>query len=259
MSNIPPPPDDQSSSNYPRESYLGGPRTPGGSIDFAVIGEAFEIFKRNWQPFVICAVLLVAIYGVSFFASFMIQSSVLFTDNAAVGIVARLVGNVISGAILWILAVFALAGFFNLALKSAQGQTIDVNDAFVALKAPLPFLLAGLLVGVLTSLGIFAFYIGTFIVGGLVMFTYPFMLVDRLAPVDALKMSFETLKPHWLMAAIFYLVTSIIGGIGILACGLGLLVTLPLAYIAQALVFRDLVLRPREGYLGMAAPTPPTP
>lgn len=49
------------------------------------------------------------------------------------------------------------------------------------------------------------------------------------------------LRSQWLMATLFYFVAAIIGFAGIILCGVGVILTLPIAFLSIALLYDDLV------------------
>ena len=87
-----------------------------------------------------------------------------------------------------------------------------------------------------------------FVVYGLLMLTLPLIIDRNMGVIEAMNESWNTLKNDWLNATVFHFVIFVIGYIGIVACGIGLLFTLPLYFLAVASVYRDFYLgRPVEG------------
>jgi uncharacterized membrane protein len=76
------------------------------------------------------------------------------------------------------------------------------------------------------------------VVGGLLMFALPLVADKRMDGIEAMKLSVETLKDEWLMAAVFSLVLGLIATVGLLACGVGILVAGPVILLAEALLYR---------------------
>jgi hypothetical protein len=77
--------------------------------------------------------------------------------------------------------------------------------------------------------------------------------------IDAIKASIEVTKRDWIMFTIFAVALYIIAIAGSLACGVGVLATLPLLFLGHALAYRDLVGIPGAQMEGqfMAPPPPP--
>jgi uncharacterized membrane protein len=67
--------------------------------------------------------------------------------------------------------------------------------------------------------------------------------------MDAVNLSYNTLKKDLVMATIFYLVVGICAELGGIICGIGAIFTIPVMPIAIAMLYRD--------YLGFANPPMP--
>ena len=215
------------------------------SIDFNVIVQAFEIVKKQWQPFVTAGLLTFgAIFAVIMVFYMLLFGTVLVASQkpGAVFVMFPLMAILYLG--IFFISALAQAGFASMALKCIRSETVVVSDFLVPLKTPVPFLLAALIVTVATMAGVVACIVGSYVAAGLLMFVFPFMIDKKLSPMDAAKASFEALKPQWLMAACFWLVAGIVGGLGGIACGVGAVFTLPITYVAMALVYRDLCMTP---------------
>jgi uncharacterized membrane protein len=223
---------------------------PQRQINFNAIGDAFNIVTKNWQPFVIAGLLMVVTVGiVAVLFQFLIFASIMAGGNAGIFVLMLMSACMFIG--IWTLISIFQAGIYRMAFRAIQGETPEVNDVFIALKNPGPYLVAGLLVGLCIGIGELFCYIPGLIAGGLLMFTIPFILEKGLAPVDAMKASVDTLKAQWLMATLFFLVAAIVGGLGAIACGIGAIFTMPITYVAIALTFRNLT------EAGAAAPEAP--
>lgn len=253
-------------TEYPRGpgAGMGGPMrgTPRGAVDLAAIGEAFELMKANWTPFALATVIAgIAYYAIVFVVSlpFAVSAAVLQSkveDPTAI-LMAQLPGTIVQSAVGSVLMGIILGGMANMTLALLRGETVTVNHFFKVIPKAHLFMAYGFLYTVLTYLGLIGCFVGSIVVAGLLM-TSPLFMVDKeMGPVDAIKASFNALKGEWLMATVFYFVASLVAGIGLLACGVGVLFTAPLAALAIAIVYRDVT------YVGMqyapAAPTAPGP
>lgn len=163
-------------------------------------------------------------------------------------------------------AVF-LAGFYRMALRQMRGEPISAAGAFSAFPQALPLavvavcvagsvaLLQGLLLGLLHLTGMPAAgavsiagllaVIPSVVVQGLLMFA-PLLVLDKNASaVDAILGSIRLLRGQWLMGVLFYFIAALIGGVGIMLCGIGAIATYPLFLISVAV-----------GYLALTQPPP---
>lgn len=70
----------------------------------------------------------------------------------------------------------------------------------------------------------------------------PYLIIDKgMEPIEALNAAGEITKGYWLELGLFVLCIAGINFLGILAFGLGLLVTIPVTFLAHAWVYRSFV------------------
>ncbi|MGV0798499.1 hypothetical protein ABQF26_16100, partial [Mycolicibacterium elephantis] len=100
--------------------------------------------------------------------------------------------------------------------------------------------IAGLIVGILTSIGMFLCVIPGLIVSIFTMFTIVALLDRNLAPIDAIKTSFNIVKENFGQALLTWLVMLVIAAVGALLCGVGLLVAIPLVILIEVYAYRKL-------------------
>jgi len=212
---------------------------PQKTINFSVFGEAFEIIKNRWQPFAIATLLsLVALVIVEGVFYVPLAAVILGARNSAIFIIFPIYALLFF--VIYVMLGLIQAGLMNMSLKTIRNESVELSDFLEPIKTPVPFAIAAILLTVCTMIGYIGCGIGAIIVAGLTMFTIPLMLDQKLAPMDALKRSVEILKTQWLMAACFVFVAMLIAEIGAMACGIGMLFTIPVAYLAIALCYRDL-------------------
>lgn len=231
-------------------------------INFNVINEAFSIVKDRWQPFVLGGLFGVIAIGIIQFILSSIMVALGFIGGSRPASMLLLLPVILVMAVLMFAVVSLVqAGLVSMGLKAARGETLESGDVFYAFKNPVPFLVSGSIIGLGTVIGNYLCVLPGLVFAGLTMFTTSFMVDQKLAPMDAIKASIETLKSQWLMAAIFVLIAGLVSMIGSVACGIGVLFTLPIGFVAIVLCYRDLVLAP--GATVASAPysaqvTPPT-
>lgn len=227
--------------------YVQYPRPPVKEIDFGVISEGFNLIWRNLLPFGIasfCSMLVVI--GVSQLTSLMLVPILgdAPTNTTDLSLLYAYIGkqyafsipiNVLSGAVV---SPFYLA-MAMMALKLARGQTVDVNDAFSGFSRFGQVFGLYVLVQLAVYIGFLFCCFPMFILGGLLMFAMPIMADRNIGPVEAIKESVLLLKDHWLMATLFYFVIGLCSGLGVLACCVGIIVSMPLLYVCPVLVYRD--------------------
>lgn len=70
----------------------------------------------------------------------------------------------------------------------------------------------------------------------------PYLIIDKgMEPIEALNTAGEITKGYWLELGLFVLCIAGINFLGVLAFGLGLLVTIPVTFLAHAWVYRSFV------------------
>jgi len=206
--------------------------TPQRQINFEVFKAAWKLFEKN--PAVWLVTTLVVVVAVS------IPMLIL---SMAVPFIGGFLGS--------IPMLILLVGLFRMALKQIAGGEISVGDAFDVKDVLAPAAIAAVLFLVGTTIGFTLLIIPGFVIGGLLLFTFPLIADGKCKDgLEAVKLSFETLQSELLMAAVFYLLQSIILTAGLLFCGIGVFVAGPIIVLAQALLYR--------GYFPEKAAAPPT-
>lgn len=102
--------------------------------------------------------------------------------------------------------------------------------------------LAVVVVGVLV--GYVLLIVPGIVFGFLAAFAVHHVVEDDLGPLDAVRASIRTVRGDWLHALAIVFVTSVLAGVGFYACGIGVVVSAPVAMIAQLHGFRRLTGRP---------------
>lgn len=155
-----------------------------------------------------------------------------FKENAVPLILAILCAN-----LLFIIPLagigLGMAGALLVGTKVARGEAAVVGDAFVAFQRPVDHIMIGLLQlsGLLLCL-----------VGGLVtapLFYQGHMLVIEKGMTwqEAMNTCIEQLKPNWLGWTIYWFVLMLVAQLGVLACCVGVFVTVPIVAVAQGYAY----------------------
>ena len=205
--------------------------TPQRQINFEVFKGAWKLFEKTPAVWLVTILLLVVAVGI---------------PTLLLGWLIPFVGQFLGQ----IPALILSCGVLRMAFKQIRGDEISVGDAFDVADIIAPAAIAGVLFMLATTIGSFLLVIPGLIVAGLLLFTFPLIADGKCKDgIEALKLSFETLKSEWLMATAFVLVEAILMVAGILFCGVGLLVAAPIIVLAQALLYR--------GYFPEQAAAPP--
>ena len=139
---------------------------------------------------------------------------------------------------------FIMAGLMSFVLKVARGAPYSFADLFGGAPIFVSVLVANLISTLAIGIGfVFLVVPGVILALGLCM-TIP-LIVDRgLGPVDALGESWRLTDGHKANLFIFGLIAFGLGIAGVCACGVGLLLVLPLLYIAHMYIYLKLTGQP---------------
>jgi uncharacterized membrane protein len=142
-----------------------------------------------------------------------------------------------------------LIGMHIVCWRVLLGGRADVGDLFKGFNWFVPSLVACLLIAVFTFLGLIACLVGALVVMAMFQFTYLFIVDRNMDFWPAMQASHAVVKQDYAGFLIFLLALIGINILGALACVVGLLVTIPIHYLAVTAAYQDLV--------GFASPAPP--
>jgi uncharacterized membrane protein len=211
------------------------PVPPPGSSDVqpADIGPAFSY---AWQKFTQYAGPLVLITLVVF-----VGTAILNGINFLVNRDSFTFGRFILSIVLW--AASALVGFaleygvVRAGLAVVEGREPTFAEAWNMDRFG-PFIVAAILRGLLVFVGLLLCVIPGIIVWFLTIFT-PFFVIDRnLAPMDAIANSVALVRRHAGKLVLFCLVAWLVYVAGAIVCLVGLLVSIPVALVATAYMYK---------------------
>ena len=260
--------------------YGGGYAPPTGRVDFAWLGQAWALFSAQAGIW-IGATLLFFLISTVLWLLWAIPSGTLATlqqayqailhpaayraptQNPLTGFAQSHIFAVLAGGYN---AVF-FGGFYRMALRQRRGEPISPLGLFSAFPQVMPLFMVGIVAPAVMGLvgGLCAWLLHLFlpltasvsivnavfglpdiVLEALLMFA-PLLVVDTGADAaDALLGSIRLLKGQWLIGVLFYFVAALIGGLGFLACGIGMIATYPLFLISVAV-----------GYLALTQQPPP--
>jgi len=133
------------------------------------------------------------------------------------------------------------AGVLYMFVRRIRGEDVQLGNMFDGFNiAPLPLLLAGLLVSVLTALGILLCVLPGIYLAVSYIFVLPIVIDKKLDFWPAMEVSRQVIHKHWWSMFLFAIVLILIICVGALACGLGLIVAMPVVFAAAMYVYEDL-------------------
>lgn len=191
-----------------------------------VLKEAWILFKKNLN-------LVLGLIGV-YFAYYVLQYVIgyIFQNSA--------IGSLISFIFIILFLVIQL-GAYNLVLKIVDGKKAALSDLYTYSNAGIKVLrniVAGLIVGFLVVIGLIFFIIPGIYIGVRLMF-FTYYIVDKDAGIiDSIKKSWELTKSGVINLFFFGLILLFINFLGMLFFGIGLAITMPLTFLATAIVYR---------------------
>jgi len=236
----------------------GYPPQHGQPFDISeAFGWAWNKFKHNTVPLIVATLLFgligLVVHGLVFVlmgganaTSTDIQGDYGASFAAGLGPTGTLVLSIVS----FVFGIFVQAAFLSGALDLADGRPVGIGSFF----KPRNFgnvILAGALLSVISAaldllslapsfvfavLSLVAIFIFTFFA----LFTIAFATDRALPPIDALRASFATVRANVGSTLMSFVVQFLLVLVGALLCGVGLLVTFPLALLIQVFTYRRL-------------------
>lgn len=201
---------------------------PAAEVNLSAVGEAFEHFKDNAGTWIL-AILIV--WGIGMIFSFLMNG---FSSRGA-----SVELSVLSVVSLISLIIYGLlyAGLFRMATRQMRGETVTIGDLFDFGDVALQAILGSILTSIIIYLGLILCIIPGLIFSGLLMFTFPLIVDQKMSALEAIATSFNTLKSQWLMATVFIIVIGFIAMLGFLFCVVGALITIPLALLSITVAY----------------------
>ncbi len=209
---------------------------------------AWNKFSKNAAativPLLIYLLVIVVIGGVFFAMAFSGQlplgggdsSNSDASTGAKVGLLVLLA---LIEVVLLLAGFYMQAAFLSGCLDIADGKPVTIGS-FVKPRNFGRVVLAALLITVGVIVGTVLCVIPKVIFGFLAYLTIPFVIDRSLSPLDALKASIATVRANVGGVLLSYLLQSAVVLVGELACGLGLIVAVPVASLIQVYTYRRL-------------------
>ncbi|HWU21446.1 MAG TPA: hypothetical protein VN088_07975 [Nocardioides sp.] len=244
MSQHPPPP------GPPNPEPYGAPQ-PSGAWDLgAAFNYAWAKFQANAAQMVLATAVLfvvtLVVGGIGFFvASLAIVSKHYECDPATYD--CRFTGGtpfflvmliyVILGIVVMVIQQIFAAGIARASLGVTEGRPFSAAEVF---RFDTNVILTGILVSVLSGVAAIFCYLP-----GLALFCMicwaPFFAIDKaMAPMDAIRASFAMVHANFSSAGVWFLIGLVIYFVGEAACGVGLLVAIPVIALGSAYTYRVL-------------------
>lgn len=191
----------------------------------------------------------------------------LFKPNMGLLIIAGLISSVVSGITVGLLAGPMEAGMFLLVSRLLKNDPVkpQAGDVFKGLDYFLQTLILVVICLVTASVLAWVPVLGQIVgllVGSVMMWGVLLVTFQKLSAIDALKKMFELIKTgEFTMPLLFGVVVSLISGLGVIACCVGVFFTIPLAYCMMGCCYETLFGEPgpAEGVVDAEVVRPPEP
>lgn len=207
---------------------MGNSGTP--LVRFDVIGQAWELYRAQLGAWAINSLVLVLAFAAVSVAIDQVASlfgaSVFWAPpRIALNVLNSALGYTVVGMMLYV------------AVRHVRGDTPTLDRLSEVLPKIGKLFVASLVMGVINAAAFALCVLPGLVTSGLLMFTLPLIVDQDAEPIEALQRSFEMLKTQWLMAALFHFVAALLGLVGIVACGVGVVFTVPLFLLSIALQY----------------------
>ena len=190
----------------------------------SLIKESFEVYKPLWKTF-LAIMAVFAVFGAMFN----------YLTAPAMGSAAF-----INSLILMLPALILGAGMIRYALAVVDGKPCAFADIFKAYDVIVPFFLVSAGYNAAVFLGTLLLIVPGVILSVRLLFATYVVIDGKAGVVDAFKMSFEKTKGLFWDISLLFVALIGVNIVGVLALGVGLLVTLPVTIIAMAKVYRGI-------------------
>jgi len=145
-----------------------------------------------------------------------------------------------------------LAAIIMLGIKRAGDHKISLSALFDYYIDVWPLVLASILMNLLIMLGLLFFILPGIYLGIAYIFTFPLIIDKRLGIWEAMELSRKAVSKRWFKFFVFNLLMIFIVLISAIPFGIGLIWTLPLAFISYGILYRKIF-----GFYGEEVPLNP--
>ncbi len=199
-----------------------------------------ETLKFSWRAFLDNALILVVLTILTLVVQLLFGAFSCGTDDVPDQDLTSGVSCTLFSVLYYLANVFIAMGFATIGLHAVQGDKITFKQFFSRFSKFFPFVIAMILYAIIVFVGLILFIVPG-IIWAIKFSMYPFMVLDKGANGwDALKLSSQaTHGVKWDLLGL-YAILILISLAGLLLFGLGLFITIPLTWIAQAHVFRKI-------------------
>jgi uncharacterized membrane protein len=165
----------------------------------------------------------------------------IYMDDLGNFLLAYIILSIINAVAFSLLTGPVMCGMMYMTLKKLRGEKVDLSDAFRGFDNFGYTFVAGIVYVVVLGVGALFLIIPAFILGALFIYMFPFLIDKKMRFEEAFRASVDLVKGNLLEHTLFFFVVSLISISGLILCGIGVLFTLPLFYLAFAVAYYKLV------------------
>ncbi|WP_275628659.1 hypothetical protein [Pseudomonas sp. 273] len=200
-----------------------------------VLGEAWRKVKGMKGTLVVAAIIYaVAVNLLSFVIAFVLGLLGLIHDSEPGAL--QIIVSVLAGALCYPL----LAGLNMIGIRRAADQPATINELFAYFGLFVPLLVTGLAITVLTYLGLILLVLPGIYLGVSYALAIPLVVERGLSPWQAMEASRKAVGQHWFKVFGLFLALGLIMMLSAIPLLIGLVWTLPLAFIAIGVLYRTI-------------------
>lgn len=120
-----------------------------------------------------------------------------------------------------------------------KGFSYFLHSLVLVIVLGVALLFGQLVLALIPIIGVFLSLFYGYALATLTLFAIYLMVDRRMEVVASIQQSFELVKQNFWVFLGLNLVVSMVSGIGVILCGLGIFVTLPIYFATMAVVYRD--------------------
>jgi uncharacterized membrane protein len=148
-------------------------------------------------------------------------------------IVTTLLIGAVGGVTAGVLTGPMVVGYMRMIQREEQGAKVEFADVFKGFDDFVPALLAVLVSSIIVGIGFMLCFVPGLLIMALVPTAAYLVAVGEKDGINAIRRAFDAIKANLLGSVFCSLVLGIVGSIGGLLCGVGMLLTLPIAFIGM--------------------------
>jgi hypothetical protein len=206
------------------------------------VSRSWELVKQHLGPvvgitFLVVLVIVVVNQLIGLLSGPAIRGMI-FERRISIGAISIVLATSVLSTPVYIVLV---GGLFKYYLKLIRGEPAGIADAFSGFGSALgQLVLLGLVSGLLSLIGYALCILPGIYLTVSWMFGIPLVIDRGMGFWDAMEFSRKVISKHWFLMFALQLVCGLIAGCGVIACCIGILVTMPIAWVALMYAYEDI-------------------